>query len=75
MLNFELNCLIVLSWITLISWGLTTALMADGILIKPELWSFFTLALIPLSLVILLIWSYRTMVLHKTPFLPMGDKE
>lgn len=71
--NFLFNGIIIMSWITLFTWAITTALMSDGIIPKiQDFVSWIYVMVIP-NLAILLVWTYRTMVMGKPAFFPIKE--
>ncbi len=73
--NFLYNCLIIISWISLSIWAISTGLMSDGIIPKVQDWSTWTYLIVPFNFFILMIWSYRVMILRKPCFCHISERK
>ena len=71
--NFLFNCQIIISWVSIITWSITSALMSDGILPMINDWNTWTYLIVPVNFAIIMCWSYRAIVLGKPVFFGMKE--
>ena len=72
--HFLYNCLIVMSWISLLLWGITSGLMVDGFIPIIDGWVIWTLLIVPFNSSIALAWSFRVVMLGKPIFYSLSEK-
>ncbi len=69
--NFLINTLIMVSIISLSVFVISSSLMLDGIIPMINDWGIWFVLIVPFNFAIIMIWSYRVMVIRKSYFLPV----